>query len=365
MRAAIAAAVFACLLFRLVALRVGEPDLGITGVLGLFVGAFASLMVVRSWPGPKRVGTVTADELGLRFEGRLVAPTMRLLDGRVRWRRAGGPYVDFLEARIQVDVARDEDAFALMEALALDRARGIASFSAPGLPNRWVTIAVLVALACLTVAAMHSGGALGPLWLLAMVVTPFVAKTNVRVGRDGILVQCLGWSRFTPYADIVQVEHDRASVWVHTLDGRRLRIPGARGLEGTLRRAIARSRPDDDVAGQLAQSGRSARDWLTALRGVRPRPSEVHYRVAQVPESRLWAVVEDGRSEPSARLGAAAALAEGIDDAGRVRLANAARAIAHPRLRVALERIASAASPSDDADGLEGILEGWSAGADR
>jgi hypothetical protein len=306
---------------------------------------------------------VTADEQGLFFEGSLVSPTLRLLDGRVRWRRGGSPYVDFLDARIQVDLPRDEDAFALVEALALERARGVTSFSAAGLPNRWASIAVLVAFAWLTVAAMQSGGVFGLPWLLTMVVMPFVAKTNVRVGRDGVLVQCLGWSRFTPYADIVQVEHDRTSVSMHTLDGRRLRVPGARGLEGTLRRAIARSRPDDDVANWLGQSGRSAREWLTALRGVRPRPSEVHYRVAQVPDARLWAVVEDGRAEPSARLGAAAALSDGIDEAGRVRLADAAHATAHPRLRVALERLAAtAASRPDDPDDVESVLEGWSAG---
>jgi hypothetical protein len=358
--AAVGVAALLCVWLLFAALAGGPAWMGVFGLPGSVVGAFLFLGLARWPPRRSKVGTVTADEQGLFFEGSLVSPTLRLLDGRVRWRRGGQPYVDFLDARIQVDLARDEDAFALTEALAIERARGITSFSAAGLPNRWATIAVLIGLAWLTVAAMQSGAALGWLWLITILVAPFVGKTNVRVGRDGILVACLGWSRFTPYADIVRVEHDRTSVWIHTLDGRRLRIPGARGLEGTLRRAIARSRPEDDVARQLAQAGRSARDWLAALRGVRPRPNEVHYRVAQVPEARLWAVVEDGGAEPSARLGAAAALADGIDDLGRVRLADAARATAHPELRVALERVASSSPSADDAGDLALVLQEWS-----
>jgi hypothetical protein len=354
---AIAALLCLCLVFA--GLAGGPPWMGVVGLVGSFWwGAF--LLAFGRWP-PKRsrVGTVTAEEQGLGFEGKLVAPTLRLLDGRVRWRRDGGPYVDFLDARIQVDLVRDEDAFALIEALALERARGVATFTAGGLPSRWGTLAVLVGLAGLTAAAINVGAEVGWLWLVAVLVTPFVAKTRVRVGRDGVLVQCLGWSRFTPYADIVHIEHDRTNVWMHTLDGRRLHVPGARGLEGTLRRAIARSRPKDDVANQLAQAGRSAREWLAALHGVRPRPSEVHYRVAQVPDARLWAVVEDARAEPSARLGAAAALADGIDERGRVRLADAARATAHPELRVALERVASSRASAEAEGDLASVLQEW------
>jgi hypothetical protein len=359
-----AAGVVAFLVLMVASLLIGAPTSALLDMMGAFVAAFASLALAK-WP-PKRsqVGTVTSDERGLHSEGALVAPTLRLLDGRVRWRRAGSPYVDFLDARIQVDLARDEDAFALIEALALERTRGATSFTAAGAPNRWVTVAAVVGSAAFTVASMHAGWMVGLVNLMT-VGAPFALKSHVHVGRDGILVRCFGWSRFTPYTEIVRIEHDRTNVWMHTLDGRRLRIPGARGLEGALRRAIARSRPEDDVANRLAQAGRSAREWLSALRGVRPRPSEIHYRVAQVPDARLWAVVEDGRAEPSARLGAAAALADGIDEGGRVRLADVARATADPRLRVALHRIADpGASTAADTDAVERVLERWSEGAD-
>jgi hypothetical protein len=301
-----------------------------------------------------------ASERGLIFEGALVAATPLLLDGRVRWRRSGQPYVDFSAARIQVDVARDRDAFALIDALALERERGIASFHVAGLPSRWATIAALVGLSWLTVAAVLSGSFLGAAWFLALIAAPFLGRTRVRVGRDGVLVQSLGWSRFTAYDEITSVERDRTGLWMHTIDGERLRIPGARGLEGTLRRAIARSRPDDDVAPRLSRAGRAPRDWFAALRGVRPRPSEVHYRVAQVPESRLWAVVEDGRAERSARVGAAVALADGMDEGARERLREAARATADPELREALERVAESSSwDADEENALVGVLESW------
>jgi hypothetical protein len=335
------------------------PWVGLAGVACLPIALVAAFVWARWPPIRKRTGSVVASEKGLLFGGTLVAATPQLLDGRVRWRKPGKPYVDFMTARIQVDVPRDEDAFALIDALALERERGIASFVAAGLPHRWATILGLLALAWLTVVAMSSGSFLGAAWFVALVAVFLLGRTWIRVGRDGVLVQCIGWSRFTPYEAIARVERVGTGLLMYTDDGKRLHLPGARGLEGTLDRAIARSRPDDDVAKHLSRAGRAPRDWFAAVRGMRPRPNDVHYRVAQVPESRLWDVVEDGRAERSARIGAAVALADGIDEAARSRMREAARATADPELRGALECVAESRPRESNDEVLAGLLESW------
>jgi hypothetical protein len=70
------------------------------------------------------------------------------------------------------------------------------------------------------------------------------------------------------------------------------------------------------------------------------------HRTAPISRDQLWQIVEHAGSRPSARAGAAIALAEGLDDAGRVRLQKAAGATASPKIRVAIEKAAT--SPSDE-----------------
>jgi hypothetical protein len=94
-----------------------------------------------------------------------------------------------------------------------------------------------------------------------------------------------------------------------------------------------------NVAALVSRSGRTAEDWLKALRDL---ATGGEYRSAAVPSDQLWRIAEDPSSPPSARVGAAVALRSSLDEAGRSRLRAAASATVSPRVRVALDRAASA-----------------------
>jgi hypothetical protein len=71
---------------------------------------------------------------------------------------------------------------------------------------------------------------------------------------------------------------------------------------------------------------------------------------------RLWRVAQDPAQAPAARAAAAVALSPTLDESGRARLVQIAKATAAPKLRVALERVATAASEEELAEAL-GALE--------
>jgi hypothetical protein len=107
--------------------------------------------------------------------------------------------------------------------------------------------------------------------------------------------------------------------------------------------ALAGKRPVDVVA-LVARGGRTAAEWLRALRRLLGGDA-ADYRSSAVPEENLWRVADDPTAEETARVGAAVALCTGLDDVGRARLLRIAEASASPKVRVALR---AAASVEDD-----------------
>jgi len=77
------------------------------------------------------------------------------------------------------------------------------------------------------------------------------------------------------------------------------------------------------------------------------------YRVAEIGQDDLWRVVEDTAGHRTTRIGAAVALRENIDVAGRERLRRVAESCAAPRMRVAFETIAYAESEDELLAALE------------
>jgi hypothetical protein len=109
------------------------------------------------------------------------------------------------------------------------------------------------------------------------------------------------------------------------------------------RRAISETAAVEASA-LVAPAGRSATEWLTALRVAIDRPAD--YRSASIGVEDMWRIVEDAGATTAVRAGAAAALSKILDNQGRTRLRVAADATAVPELRVVLER--SAAETPDD-----------------
>ena len=189
--------------------------------------------------------------------------------------------------------------------------------------------------------------------------TWFSQYVRVTVGADGMFVRRRGAEGFVPWSDV-------ADMWLESWDKSRsgrgfyvkkkgdgdpVRLGAVVGSEQEARdlvRHARRQRAQYDVlegvraagALDLARDGRDTGAWLEGVRALRLEHPD--YRAAGVDDEILWSVVEAPRAEPTARAGAAAALAPKLGDGDRARLRVAAGSSALPELRTALEDIAAA-----------------------
>lgn len=214
-------------------------------------------------------------------------------------------------------------------------------------------------------------------WLLpalALCVLNLLWPTTITVGHDGVLVASLVRRRFYPLAALASVRETSWGVLLTLQSGREveIRTEHNENVKTSQRRAalaacIERRRAELALNEQpapatlLARGGRDVTEWLRALHALRNGEAGA-YRAAAIPEEVLWRTVEDPASDPTVRAGAAVALRDSLDDAGRVRLRVAAAASASPRLRVALEKVASPTDEAELACALEGCEEPTSEG---
>ena len=204
---------------------------------------------------------------------------------------------------------------------------------------------------------------------VAYVFSLAFAPTTVRVGTDGVFTRWLGRKRFIPHSEIdIVVSYDwvrgtkrQRGVRLVLKSGERVHLPtGQRDIAITeaaqLERRIdeARAAYQRGAAGGttdvLARGDRTVADWIRHLRGV--GAGAVGLRTPAIPSDVFLRVVEDSKAAPIDRASAAvAAIASGGDDVKqRVRIA--ADTTVSPKLRVALERIAS-----DDEENEAYLLE--------
>ena len=259
---------------------------------------------------------------------------------------------------IEVLVENEGEGNALLRALALDPAHAVATFTARSgmIDNGVAQIALFVMLFGGWRLIPHTHGALRYA-LIAATVLAFVNgiwPTKIRVGADGVLVKTLRKKTFYAYADVESVDASGKGVVLVMRSGARVPIPTVPiGSAASLTRDTLLKRLTDGLAAArggagdlgrvLAREGRTAHDWLVALRALGAGQSS-GYREASVDEEKLWAVVEDASAKPEARASAAAALRV-KGEAPVARLRATAEATASPKLRVALE----AAASDDDA----------------
>ena len=127
----------------------------------------------------------------------------------------------------------------------------------------------------------------------------------------------------------------------------------AQRIERGMRQAATSAAPDAPAT--LSRGRRHAVEWIRQVLIA----DSVAYRTALPPE-RLWAILEDPKCEPSARVGAGLALRGSLDEGGRTRLRIVAASSVLAEVRFAFEAIAR--SPNTlDAHRL--IRWSWSAGA--
>lgn len=353
------------------------------GILGSVLVAWA----YKRNANPSYVGSeVSVDDEAVRVDGEVVVRREEITQGfvvkhegkaMVRLGRRGlRPSVllaakDRDEARrLLVELGLDAtqtaaELRALSGVMALPLAKQLAVMLLPFFVLMIAGIATSAALApSLGPAPMLGGIGMAVTWILGLVFSP----TTVRIGVDGVVLRWLGRERFVPFADVTRLERYELEqgnktyigLTLHLRDGREVKVPtgqknwneaDASELEERMRQALelhrrAASGVDPRL---LARGGRDVSTWVTELRRL-GSGARADARTGAVPLDRILGVVDDPSAPAALRAGAALAAVENDPEQSRERVRIAADTTASPRLRVALETIASAA-PDDAAIG--------------
>jgi hypothetical protein len=206
---------------------------------------------------------------------------------------------------------------------------------------------------------------------IATVLYPLNQMLRVSVGADGVRVRhLLQRARFVPFSAIEESVTDGRDITLRLAGGEEIVMhhPAGRSSRwlGFTDRADEGQKLVERIKAQVeahrsstaadpatfARSGRETAQWVRDV--VSAADVNASYRTPAVPPDELWRIVEDAGAPATARAGAAVALRGGLDEEGRVRLRATADACAAPRLRVALETVASG---DDDEEELCGALE--------
>ena len=282
----------------------------------------------------------------------------------VRISRRFAPAVDVL-------VGDEDQAHRLLGALGFDASQRAARYRLPTLltVRPWLALLLgvpVVALAAFVDAA-HVGLAFAAFGVFAALA---LWPASLVVGADALVLRWLWTRRIIPTKDVVRVTRftHRRRRGVVQLAGLRLRLRGGRAVtlpvwspfddraltmvERRVVDAVALARGHAEAsADALARGDLGFREWVARLRALGTGEAADLRTAAVVPEQ-LWRVADDPAQRPDARAAAAVALAPTLDETGRTRLEELARATAAPKLRVALERAAGGA----DDEALEDAL---------
>ena len=315
---------------------------------------------------------------GLFEAGRLIVPRAQIRAGFLLPDPPKGPRVQIQRQRrlpIEIRVRDEAEGRALLRALGLDVTQRAAQFSTPSravTDPRWsialgVGFAMLYTLLGVFSHGLGAHGAIVQAPILAVYLGfMFLTRTSLTVGADGILRSWLGNKEFWSYGEIERVKYFAdQSFWqkqkwqgieIVLRSGGTVRIPiSAKGwrtqsklelIFERIREARESHRQGDPAADTalLARQTRTVADWIQSLRAI-GSGAHLDHRTAPVGPERLLRIVEDASATPSARAGAAVALATSLDANGKRRLEEVAGAIAAPKLRIAIQ----AAASGDDA----------------
>jgi hypothetical protein len=324
------------------------------------------------------VGDLEAGKEGVLERGRLYVARDQIRAGFLLPDPPRGPRVRIQRKwrlPIEIRVRNEVEGRALLRALGLDATQRAAEFFTPSRAMsdpRWAIVLGVgfAALSMLLGGFDAARGSRGPGLQIPIVAAYlgflFLTRTSLTVGADGILRSWLGKKEFWSYGDIESVKQYidqrfwRKQKWegieLVLRSGDSVRIPvsakgwrNETGLELIIQRvrdAMESHRHGDPAADTalLARQTRTVSDWIQRLRAI-GSGAHLDHRTAPVEPERLFRIVEDPSAAPSARAGAAVALATSLDADGKLRLEGVAEAIASPKLRIAIH----AAAGGDDA----------------
>ncbi len=361
---------------------------------------------VRKQPA-KTTSVVRATAVGLEVNGSVVVKASDITSAVVRPAAGAGAFLRVtrggLSGPLDVWVPRVEDARALVEALGFGAAQKasellLGAISPESMMSRvrgtWLGGAVMVVTVILgAILARTLGPGVGAaafgaglLFHFAMLLR-WVRPGRIVIGADGVLIRWLRHRELIRLADVTGAEVVRGETWstfVPILVRIHLRGGGHRDVVAQAGRSSAfgtqteaawvhastiaerineavRARAQGEVPlrvalveDSLARAGREIPEWVASLRKLQDHVASFreHASTGHVLES-LWSVLEDNAAPQEKRAAAAVALAPHLDDGGRERVRVAARAVAAPKLRIALE----AAAERDDDDLVEALAE--------
>jgi len=367
------------LVLPMIAMAMLHPGIALTrvfgdgGLIGTILGSLGFFFAYVSQTQKEAIGMLRIENGSLVHDGVPIAKLRDLREGHA-WKAEDGAHVQ-LGKKLHLRMARIEDARALLEATGVDASRKAARFHiiAPSRLNHRARLGILIASLPLSVALaillqkMTGHPAPGPIYMLPylLAITAFAIPGSVQIGVDGVLVRWLWQQRFIPLSEISDVVTTERSFLNRTVLGIRLTLVSGETLDLSVAsppsrtsdasrasvqtiverieeaREVARGAGGADAARVLGRDGRSASDWLAALRqafghveGFRGGPP--------LTLEQLWRAVEDPDARPWVRAAAAAALAHDVDEEKRTRLRVVAEATAAPKLRIALEAAAEA-----------------------
>jgi len=273
-------------------------------------------------------------------------------------------------------VMRDDDeAHALLTALGFDVTQRTAAYKIRSLAlvrNRWAPVVIaFAAFFLMRFFGPHVAPAALPLLFVAMAAI-YYKRSKLVVGADGLWIEWLWIREFVPMKEIDLVTDFELSfgnnnkvrgVEIVKTDGTSIKLPLGEANRAIVKRRVrdvfelARAeRHVDDEALVLVRGDLPLRDWIDRLKAMGAGATATLRTQAVMPD-RLWRVAADTAQPAITRAAAAVALAPTLDESGRVRLAELARATAAPKLRVALERVAEEADDDTVEEALHELGE--------
>ena len=326
-----------------------------------------------SWRWKRQERLVRADERGLWIDDRLA--WKRSAIRRARIDEEGRLQIDGRIHSATVDAAGDGAAW--LAAMRLEPERSVARFILQHGTYRGALVATLVpllafagAVGLLAVGAQLAGALVILATMIATVVLAVRTTAGVEVGADGVrIARALGRPRYLPFSTIARIEQVGTEVRFVLRGGEEILVHQAAPAKPKLAMGTAldeRAALVERVSAQLerhrnataagdtfARGDRTTEAWLDDLARVNEPAT---FRTPAVPVEVLWRVVEDPTAATTARAGAAFALRSSLDDEGKARLRVVADACAAPKLRVALDELAT--GEDDLADTFEALVDG-------
>jgi hypothetical protein len=334
------------------------------GATALLVAALSFIALTRGAPHPRgTMRRVSVDSRGLSVDGVLAVPKQSIQHATVK-EESDGTCAVVIETRgmfVPPQVVRVKSA-RMAQSLAdtveqVGRASDVSTFDA--LPPwahriRWLTVLLTASPWIVFNVLRYLPGFMlfVIVGLYGVIALPLVIPQKIAIGEDGVLMRWAGRRRFLAFGRIGAVQLTPLGVELFLLEGRTLEIrvtqradaelPRRRAILQKIEEGIEAHRalvPAEDEA-LLKRGERNRDEWMQEMQRLGAADS-LGYRAMSIPRERLWSVVENPSADPSAREGAALALRTRLDDEDRRRLTAIAQKSASPRLRVAMDAVAS------------------------